>query len=172
MRFFFYGSLMDAAVRDIVFGMPTVANAAVLAGWSRVAIAGDSFPVIVPEVGNAVSGVLVEVPDGDPVARLRYFEDLDYRVDTMTVTCGDGTRVAAQVCVDTGIVLRTSTPWSFARWQAEERAVFLEIARAFMAQFGLVAIEDADALWRRLKAEIAARHAAALATQDRRRVGT
>ena len=59
MRFFFYGTLLDAQVRALVIGRrATRLQPATLAGYHRVGIVGVSYPMLVPDSDGRVEGGL------------------------------------------------------------------------------------------------------------------
>jgi hypothetical protein len=62
LRFFFYGTLIDADVRRLVLGRlaPDEVEPATLSGWRRVKLAGVTYPGIVPDAKGWVEGVLAD----------------------------------------------------------------------------------------------------------------
>lgn len=125
--FFFYGTLMDADIRNAVLGKFTkneTVSPARLPGWRRVGVRGRSYPVIVPAAGAAVDGVSVSFADGAerPVTDLlTAFEGDEYRLVALELAPGNIVSVFAgsRRCHPTG------RAWSFSDWQRRHKRAFL-----------------------------------------------
>jgi gamma-glutamyl AIG2-like cyclotransferase len=100
MRFFFYGTLMDADVRRAVLRdrAPQAAEPAALPGWRCVPAAGRAFPMIRADRAARVDGILVRGLDRVARARLSRYEDRDYRI-IKTIVVASGRAVAAHLFV-------------------------------------------------------------------------
>ncbi len=136
MRFFFYGTLMDADVRRAVLGARAAAPAeeATLEGWRRVKMAGVSYPVIVRARGQKVEGVLMHGIDGRGREMLQAYEGDEYAmIGIEVVTCGR--RIDAKVFVPRpGLPVRARGPWTLDAWQRRFKRRFLN---GLQAQRGL-----------------------------------
>lgn len=79
MRFFFYGTLIDEAVRRAVLGRhaPLRVEPARLGGWRRVAVPGKAYPVVLAEPQASVDGVLARGLTAAARRRLEGYEDAD-----------------------------------------------------------------------------------------------
>lgn len=134
-RYFFYGTLMDAAVRRRVLGREVAGRhirPATLAGWRRVHRRGAGYPVLVADPDARVEGLLVAPLDAADAARLARFEGPDYRLAALPVTPLPETplpesvpTVVARVFLPLSPALATRRPWHFAAWSARQRAAFL-----------------------------------------------
>jgi Gamma-glutamyl cyclotransferase, AIG2-like len=136
MRFFFYGTLMDADVRRAVLGVRAVAPAepAILEGWRRVKMAGVSYPVIVRARGQKVEGVLMHGVDGRGREMLQTYEGDEYAMIGVEVAAGDK-RLEAKVFVPRpGLTVRVRGPWTLEAWQRRFKRRFLN---GLQAQRGL-----------------------------------
>lgn len=142
MRFFFYGTLIDPDVRRIVLGARAAraaqTRAAELRGWTRRAVRGVSYPIILPRAGGSVSGVLVSGLDARSRRQLEAYEGADYEVVTVAVSL-DGGRLeralvfAANRC---GRLKPDTATWSYEAWCATEKSGFLrEISGVQRAMF-------------------------------------
>ena len=79
MRFFFYGTLIDADVRRGVLGLqaPRRVEPALLSGWRRVPVRGKTYPVIVADTRASVDGVLARGLNAAARRKLERYEDPD-----------------------------------------------------------------------------------------------
>lgn len=128
MRFFFYGTLMDADVRRLVLGRhaPSEVAPARLAGWRRVPVAGTSYPAIVRDPLAGVDGVLVRGLDAGGQTLLERYEGDEYEVLLVEVESASGRRVAAQVFAPRpGRIRRGRGMWDFADWGRRHKRRFI-----------------------------------------------
>lgn len=125
--FFFYGTLMDADIRNAVLGRFTKSETvtpACLPGWRRVGLRGRSYPVIVPAAGAAVDGLAVSFAEDAerPVTDLlTAFEGHEYDLASLELSSGDVVSVfaGARRCHPTG------RAWSLSDWQRRHKRAFL-----------------------------------------------
>ncbi len=130
MRFFFYGTLIDADVRRAVLGpyAPRRVEPAVLRGWRRVPVRGRTYPVIVADPAASVDGVLVRGLNTAAKRRLERYEDADlYEMAELDVTpTGRLRAVRALTFVAKAPGLRRgSGTWEIAAWQRRHKRRFL-----------------------------------------------
>lgn len=154
--FFFFGSLMDPDVTELVLGRRVTAparEAAVLAGFQRALFRGESYPVILPRPGGRVAGEVVRGITPEERARIAWFEEGEYDVTPVTVELAAGGREAALACLSRRDLPVQEGAWSLAQWQREEKAQFLELARLWMALQGKATVAEADAIWAAHKRE-------------------
>lgn len=139
MRFFFYGTLIDPDVRRLVLGARAAAalqlRAGALHGWTRRAVQGASYPVILPRAGACVDGILAAGLDDGACRRLMTYEGPDYVLARLQVACADGRTRDAHVFVPRpGGQLKPSVAgWEYAAWSAREKSRFL---RSIADEFG------------------------------------
>jgi gamma-glutamylcyclotransferase (GGCT)/AIG2-like uncharacterized protein YtfP len=88
MRFFFYGTLMDADIRQAVLGerAPQTVEPATLAGFRRCAAASGAYPVIVKANGYEVRGIVARGLDKTAQARLNRYEGPEYEMIDVAVS--------------------------------------------------------------------------------------
>lgn len=138
LDFFFYGTLRDAAVRDLVLGrghgLPRPEPASVPNCLAR-AVRGGLFPVLSEQPGAEAPGVLLRGVDREGAARLSYFEDdgTNYDVVKKTVFTCAGKRQEAWLFIPTGRLPLDGEDWDFEVWKRRKRADFLRLAAAAMA---------------------------------------
>ncbi len=128
MRFFFYGTLLDADVMALVIGRrlpPSVFVPAVLPGHSRRRAKGATYPVVVRDVADRVTGVVVGGLTSRDVARLAAYEGPGYRIARLKVRVGGE---LATVSVFEPIVARlepSDSPWDYALWKGRYKRPFV-----------------------------------------------
>lgn len=126
MRFFFYGTLMDPALRALVLrGLRArSAGPARLAGYRRARVAGKSYPMLVADSRAAVDGVLVRGLPRRALARLDRYEGGDYRTVTHAVHVG-ARAVPARVYVAVPGRVKPGGAWSYEDWRRRAKAATL-----------------------------------------------
>src|SRR5438552_27341 len=150
MRFFFYGSLLDPAMRAAVMGSAASrcrTIPATLVGWRRHRCRAAIYPVLQRRRGFRVSGCLVEGVDAATAARLTAFEGRNYRVATVHLLSEHGHR-AAYVFLPSR---RIADPgeWNELEWSRGRHARALRQARALMGWLGRKSMGNARPKWQR-----------------------
>lgn len=128
MRFFFYGTLMDEAVRLLVMGVSArslTIRPAWLDGWRRAQMRGRHYPVVVPAAGQSVAGLLADGVSEPAVLRLDRFEGADYRRSSLGLRTEAGDAATAWVYVAKDAAVAGVQPWSYDDWRRRHRAAFL-----------------------------------------------
>lgn len=121
MRYFFYGTLMDADVLRAVVGTEATMEPATLRGWRRVGVRGEAYPIIVRDVASRVDGVLVRGLDARAASRLMSYEGPEYTVIRACVACGGRTVAAHVFAPRPGRLLRTEGAWDFEAWRRRHK---------------------------------------------------
>lgn len=133
--FFFFGTLMDRDVLTEVLDRPVAdveLRAARLPGWRRVATAGEAYPLLVPDPGGAVDGVLLRRPSGRDDARIRHFEEDEFFDRQVTVELSDGRKAPARAFFAVEEVEATVHAWDFHTWARQDKARYLQRCRHWM----------------------------------------
>jgi hypothetical protein len=130
LRFFFYGTLIDADVRRAVLGplAPRRVEPASLRGWRRVPVRGKTYPVIVADPTAQVDGVLARGLNAASKHRLERYEDADlYALAGLDVLPTGRTRpVPAQVFVAKAAGARSAPgEWEIETWQRRHKRRYL-----------------------------------------------
>src|SRR5690606_22005033 len=97
-RYFFFKTLMDTDVLQLVLGRPVTFGTlppAWLHGCRRMRILHDSFPVLVADPSAAVDGLVFTAAGPQDQARILFFEDYDYDLATCRPVLGDDSTVEA-----------------------------------------------------------------------------
>ena len=152
--FFFYGTLVDADVRQLVLGreVPEAAvQPAELAGFQRYAVREQPFPAAVPQPGSTIDGVIMPSASLNDAAMLTCFEGSDYEARLCRVTCSaiGGRDQDAWVFVASDRVPRGEPGWSIDDWRAQHKPAFFEIAAKWLSAISDADVSAAEELWRR-----------------------
>jgi len=132
---FFYGTLCDVPLLEIVLGRTATGVAAHLADHRVTWVANEPFPMIQRAQGAVAEGVLVCDLSDEDVARLSFYEGgYVFDLDDVTVFTEDGLRVA-QVFRPVGN-WQPGAPWSLPDWQDLWGEITHRTAREVMERFG------------------------------------
>ncbi|MEL6478509.1 MAG: gamma-glutamylcyclotransferase family protein [Pseudomonadota bacterium] len=146
---FFYGSLRDRELLDVVLGRAVPVHdfvAAEVSGMAARCLATEAYPVLVPAPGQTAEGRVLYHVTPEDLARLEFFEEAEYGLVPISVRTSQGL-VEAQYFCGTGKAAETDTAWDFDAWNRVERPVALAAAREYMGYFGRMTIEEVDAIW-------------------------
>lgn len=142
MQLFFYGTLMDPDVSEVVIGYRLAADQAepaVIKGFRRVVVAGRSYPMLLSHAAGTVEGVLVHRLEAAAVHRLMVFEGMEYHLQPLPVHAGDGVRRAG-VFLGDHRVRPGIQEWSLATWQRRSKRTFIRRAAYLMERYGTQAM--------------------------------
>ena len=130
MRFFFYGTLIDADVRRAVLGAyaPRHVEEACLRGWRRGPVRGKTYPVIVADPQASVDGALVRGLNTAARRRLERYEDEDLyalaEVDVLLAGRAKVVRAVVFVAKAAGFRHGPGT-WDIDEWRRRHKRRFL-----------------------------------------------
>lgn len=137
---FFFGTLMDPAVRAIVLGEAepdgNVRRGRAL-GFRRVFVPGRSYPMLRPHPAGRVEGILVDGISPLGLRRLEIYEGPEYRLVALTVEDGTGNRVEAKAFLCPPGLAPGRRPWTFASWRRRHGRKCLREAAALMGSYGI-----------------------------------
>lgn len=154
MRLFFFGSLMDPDLFALVVGRPMseleVAPGR-LHGYRRHKVADEIYPILVPQPGGVVEGLLVDGLTDTEIDRLQFFEGGEYALHPLPVTDDEGRPVEAHAYVSTGILKDAGEPWHLEAWAATEKHRALAQGEELMALYGKITLAEMDACWDEIK---------------------
>ena len=146
---FFYGSLRDRDLVEIVLGRIVPAEALIDArapGYRTLRMTGEAYPALLPQEGSTAEGVLLIAPTDGDIARLTYFEEAEYGLSSIAVETDAGVRDARYFRV-TAKRPPGDALWDFEKWWEEDRAVAHHAARELMAHYGRVPEARIDDIW-------------------------
>lgn len=142
MRLFFYGTLMDPDVQNVVLGRVVPdehIEAGVAEGFRCVFVAGRSYPMLLPYAAGRVEGHLVHGLDRDAVRRLTAYEGREYHLVPLRVKSLDhGQTVTAGIFLTDRTIRPDRRDWSLALWQLRYKRGFLRHARQLMHRYGSI----------------------------------
>jgi hypothetical protein len=136
MDFFFYGTLLDPDIRNLVLGADAAAHVvepARLMGYRRLAQGRSTVPVLVPRPGAATDGVLVRGLGSERTARLVYYEGPGYRRVLSRVRGAGGREVRAWVFIAPRPGRMGHRSWRLMDWQRRHKRAYLRQATRWMA---------------------------------------
>jgi len=139
MNWFFFGSLMDQQVMEIVAGRTVLADEMITAdlpGYRRVRVADETTPALVHTPGHEVEGVLIESLDATEALRIMHFEGEDYRAEEVQLRLKNQKPVSAFCFLATEQVALSDESWELDRWQREHRDAYLHVVEEHMASYG------------------------------------
>lgn len=148
---FFFGSLRDQALLEIVLGRAVAAEdllSAAASDHAALALGHEAYPYLARRAGGRAEGLVARNLSLDDVARLEFFEEAEYGLAPIRVDTAEGAVDAAYFQAAEKLEGKTcDVAWDFATWQREDRAVALEAADELMAHFGIVPLAQIDTIW-------------------------
>lgn len=88
IRYFFYGTLLDAEVQEVVFGRrlsPRQMIPAITPGYRRVYVKDAWYPTMAPHEGGFIDGMVVTGLTHEERGKVDWFEDDDYELRPVPV---------------------------------------------------------------------------------------
>ncbi len=128
MRLFFFGTLLDAELRQAVIGRALPAEPAVVRGFRRVVVAGRGYPMLVAAAGGRVDGIVVGGLDPEAIRRLHAYEGGEYALRPIRVRTGAGPVLPALAFRCRAGVVPGRAEWRFERWQRRHKRSVLRRA--------------------------------------------
>ncbi len=157
-RYFFFGTLMDRDVLELVLARPVSDDRfepATLDGYRRVRVWKDSFPMLIADPQSAVDGIVYQTRNADEDARILFFEDFDYGLLPCRPRTADG-EVDAMFCgIDTSVA-PSDEVWTLEAWARRHKAGFLRLSEIYMNCFGRMTTEEAEPIWEKGRRELMA----------------
>ena len=148
-RYFFFGTLMDRDVLELVLARPVDAEAvrpAFLDGYRRVRVSKDTFPMLVADPQARVDGVVFETRTAEEDARILFFEDFDYGLEPCHPRTADGVVEAMYCGIDSGLEA-SEEAWSLEDWAPTYKVGFMALSKLYMDCFGRMTPEEAEPVW-------------------------
>jgi gamma-glutamylcyclotransferase (GGCT)/AIG2-like uncharacterized protein YtfP len=128
VTFFFYGTLMDAAICARVTGVAVTAarlRPATLDDYKVVRVADQHYPALVPSSGSQVQGRLLRNVGPEAQRRLAIYEDETYEPKWVKVRGVGGIKAMALAFVAGPRMRLTDEHWDFDDWCRRHRRPFL-----------------------------------------------
>ena len=133
--FFFFGTLMDREVLEIVLDRRVAENElapAWLSGYRRVRTAKRPYPMLKPDPSGVTEGVLLQEASSRDEMRIRHFEDEEYVDRPAAVRLASGQEVEARVFFALAGLGETDEPWDPGSWACRHKPAFLRQCRKWM----------------------------------------
>lgn len=130
---FVYGSLMFDGVWSRIVQHRYEKQAAVLSGYRRLAVKGESYPGLVKSFNNSVEGVIYLDVTAQDIKRLDRFEGEFYKKIPVMVTSETGLVLNAEVYLFNrrNKNLLSNTPWDPLRFHTHHLRQFITKYRGF-----------------------------------------
>lgn len=164
MTYFFFGTLRDLDVLEVVIGR-SVSNgdvkAAEISGYRLVRVIDESYPALVGDADGRVEGVFVSGLKAMEIERLAWFEGKEYMpkaVEVRLTESGEG--MEASIQVPTQHLETTDDDWEFQSWKRNEKEHLISLTRAHMALFGNCSLDEAIDAWDASREELEAQSTA------------
>jgi gamma-glutamylcyclotransferase (GGCT)/AIG2-like uncharacterized protein YtfP len=128
VTYFFYGTLMDAAVLARVSGMVVTAarlRPAVLEGYRRMRVADQHYPALAPAAGARVHGCVFRNAPPEAQRRIAAYEESTYDLRWEWVKGLGGIRTQALVFVAGPKMALSEEEWDYEDWCRRYRRPFL-----------------------------------------------
>lgn len=139
MNYFFYGTLMDAAVLARVSGLAVTAvrlRPAVLDGYQRFRVTDRRYPAIVAMPGHRVEGRVVRNIPADAEQRIVDYEADEYVRKPVMVIGPGGLRIEALAFVAGPRMKLTEEIWDYDEWCRTDRRPFLRRLGGYLTTRG------------------------------------
>ncbi|MDJ0947196.1 MAG: gamma-glutamylcyclotransferase family protein [Kiloniellales bacterium] len=150
MRFFFFGSLRDHDILEVVIGRSFPRRpfpAGHLPDHRLERMAKETFPLLVAAPGAQAPGIVVEGLETADIERIHFFESVEYEPRLHTVELAAGGTLDCHLFAATPVAGVTGEYWHYDDWAARHKAKELREARLWMAFHGRVTAAEADRLW-------------------------
>ena len=152
-NYFFYGTLRSISILEKVIGGKTdhlkIIPAFAPKSELRLVV-NENFPVIIfGENYSGVEGIVVKGLREEDIARIRFFEDVEFSPKTMIIDIGgiqEEVNYFSQKGVDPSL-----DPWSYDEWKEKEEALSLVTTDLWMQLYGKYTAEEADQYWKDVK---------------------
>jgi hypothetical protein len=128
MRFFFYGTLVDPEILQVVLQRsvdPIRRRKAVLRGYRRVYRRGASYPVLIADTTAQVQGIVVSALTTRDVALLTLYEGQEYEIREHPVTCASVGVVRVKAFFPRPECEVSSESWTPEEWDRRFRRAFI-----------------------------------------------
>ncbi len=148
---FIYGTLLDSDILRLVLGREVAAKhhlTATLSGYAKYTYPGDSFPILQTQLDAQATGAVLLELTAEDIDRMHFYEGDEYGFAEIVVTLDDGRVCKAHYNKASDEEIVSHQAWSLTHWQDTEKAVFLDYTERYMALYGKMSIEEADAVWR------------------------
>ncbi len=150
---FIYGTLLDNDILRFVLGrdisLENRINAS-LHGYAKYTYPGDSFPILQPQLDAQAHGAVLLGLTSEDLDRMNFYEGDEYGFAEVEVVLENGSLCQAHYNKASDEEIITDESWSLEAWQQTHKATFLEYTARYMALYGKMSVDEADAVWREM----------------------
>ncbi|MDH3712374.1 MAG: gamma-glutamylcyclotransferase [Gammaproteobacteria bacterium] len=160
MRCFFFGSLMDREVAELVLDRridPRALRSGILHGYECLVVAEESYPALAPRAGGKVAGVVIDQISAGELARMQFFESDEFEPVARDVELDSGEFVTAQTFLAREVLQYAGQLWDYAHWRLHEKNDYLVLVREWMSEYGKYEAHQLEAAWSSARREQLAR---------------
>ena len=152
-NYFFYGTLRSISILEKVIGNKTdhlEINPAFAPQSELRLVINENFPVIVfDDSYPGVEGIVVKGLTEEDIARIRFFEDVEFSPKTMVVEIS-GIQEEVNYFSQKGVEPSLDA-WFYDKWKEKEEALTLLTTDLWMQLYGKYTAEEADQYWNDVK---------------------
>ncbi len=152
-NYFFYGTLRSISILEKVIGSKTdhlEINPAFAPQSELRLVINENFPVIVfDDSYSGVEGIVVNGLTEEDIARIRFFEDVEFSPKTMVVEIS-GIQEEVNYFSQKGVEPSLDA-WFYDKWKEKEEALTLLTTDLWMQLYGKYTAEEADQYWNDVK---------------------
>jgi len=152
-NYFFYGTLRSISILEKVIGNKTdhlEINPAFAPKSALRLVINENFPVIVfDDSYSGVEGIVVKGLKEQDIARIRFFEDVEFSPKKMVVEIS-GIQEEVNYFSQKGVEPSLDT-WFYDKWKEKEEALTLLTTDLWMQLYGKYTAEEADQYWNDVK---------------------
>ena len=152
-NYFFYGTLRSISILEKVIGNKTdhlEINPAFAPQSELRLVINENFPVIVfDDSYSGVEGIVVKGLTEEDIARIRFFEDVEFSPKTMVVEIL-GIQEEVNYFSQKGVEPSLDA-WFYDKWKEKEEALTLLTTDLWMQLYGKYTAEEADQYWNDVK---------------------
>lgn len=155
--FFFFGTLRDDDLREMVLGKSVPEKdiaKAVLKGYRCIRLRSRVQPGIVEDPEGQVEGVLACRLGEITAARISHYESGAYNIVHKPVDLLKGGREKAWVFLSDPDLSVAPGEWALKNWQLRHKARSLLVAREWMAQLDQATLVSLKADWRKRRLQV------------------
>ena len=152
---FFFGSLMDQDVLEIVLGKKIdVQNLkqGVLLGYQCEKEVKESYPVLIPSPGKQATVLIAESLSTTDIDRILFYETGEYDLVRFNLLI-DEKEITALGFATGDDIASSGERWHLNVWQKKDKAAFLPLAERFMEAYGTMTLPEALIFWDQLVVE-------------------
>lgn len=147
---FSFGTLMDTELLTTVCGqhLDTLElTPACVQDHVRRWVTDDHYPVLVPQLGSATTGLVIGGLTQEALNRIVFFEGEEFELSPLAVQRADGTMLSVQYFADTNRKVISDSEWTLEQWQRSTKPDTMVRVARYMQCYGKMSAEEADAYW-------------------------